>query len=167
MYKINDYVVYKREVCKIIDVNKSYYKGLDYYVLSVLNDETLKLQVPVDNNSIRPLMSKKDITNLIKKIPDIEIISCNDKLLEIEYKNKMKSENVEDLISIIKTTYLRNKKRLDNKKKTALKDNDFFEIAEKYLYTEIAVVFKISYNEAKEYVIGEVSKLGEIDKNDC
>ena len=111
-------------------------------------------------------MSKKDLDDLIKRIPDIEIISCNDKLIEMEYKNKMRSGNKEDLISIIKTTYLRNKERLDNKKRIADKDNNYFETAEKYLYTEISIILNISYKDAKKYVIDEVSKLGEIGVKD-
>jgi len=159
MYKINDYVVYKREVCKIIDIKEKYYKNMDYYILSPINDNSLKIQIPKDNNLIRPLITKKEITELIKKIPSIEIIQVNDKLLETEYKNKMKTETFEDLISIIKTTYLRNKERLENKKKVADIDNKFYLLACSYLYTEVSFSLGITYKEAEDYIIKEVSKL--------
>ena len=38
----------------------------------------------------------------------------------------MQNGTHEDLIKIIKTTYLRNKERLDNNKKTTDKDNYYF-----------------------------------------
>ena len=43
MYKINDYIIYKREVCKVINVLPKYYKNQDYYLLSPLSDNSLTL----------------------------------------------------------------------------------------------------------------------------
>lgn len=155
--KKDEYVVYKREVCKIVDIKRKYLNNLDYYVLEPINDKTLKIQVPVNNSSIKPLMTKEEVENLIKKIPEIKIIETNDKLIEQEYKKCMKTETHEDLIKIIKTTYLRNKERLDNHKKIGDKDSTYFNQAEKYLYTEIAVVLDKSVEETKEYLISRLS----------
>lgn len=80
-------------------------------------------------------------------------------MIENEYKRLIDSGNFEDLIKIIKTTYLRNKERIDNKKKMSDKDNIYFEKAERYLYNEIATVFNMSYEEAKNYVINTVKNL--------
>ena len=42
MFKINDYVVYKRNVCQIIGI-----KDEKYYTLRLIDDNTLKLSVPI------------------------------------------------------------------------------------------------------------------------
>jgi len=158
MFKENEYVIYKREVCIIKEIKEKYVKDLDYFVLSPINDSTLKIQVPINNPSIKPLITKEEIEELIKNIPNIEIIKVDDKLLETEYKKCMKTETHEDLIRIIKTTYLRNKERIDNHKKVGDKDNNYLNLAEKYLYTELSFVLDKTIEETKEYMIERLSK---------
>ena len=159
MYKINDYIIYKREVCKINDILPKCFKDNDYYLLCPLSDDTLTIKVPVDNKEIRSLITKKDIDKIIDKIPNIEPVSSYTKSLEGIYKDLLASGSHEDLIKIIKTTYLRNKERIDNNKKTTDKDNYYFNLAEKYLYQEFQIVLNLTYDEAKNYVINKVEKL--------
>ena len=159
MYKINDYIIYKREVCKINDILPKFFKDNDYYLLSPLSDDTLTIKVPVNNKEIRSLITKKDIDKIINEIPDIEPVNSDTKSLEGIYKDLLASGSHEDLIKIIKTTYLRNKERIDNNKKTTDKDNYYFNLAEKYLYQEFQIVLNLTYDEAKDYVINKVEKL--------
>lgn len=157
MYKIGQYVVYKRDVCKIKAIKEKYIKGNDYYVLSSMDDESLIIHVPVDNsNLLRDLISKKELENIIKSIPDIPIIESEDRLIENEYKKLLYSENHSDLIKIIKTTYLRNQNRLENNKKLSEKDSFYFEKAEKYLYNEFSIILNKSFEETKEYIINKL-----------
>ena len=159
MYNKGEYVVYKRETCQVKDIISKYYKDRDYYLLSSLSDNSLMLKVPVDNNEIREVITRKEVNNIIRKIPKIDIISCDSKGLETAYKKCINSGRHEDLIAIIKTTYLRNKERIDNKKKTTDKDMYYFNLAEKYLYQEFQVALGKDYDETKEYVINNVKKL--------
>ena len=159
MYKINDYIIYKREVCKINDILPKFFKDNDYYLLSPLSDDTLTIKVPVNNKEIRSLITKKDIDKIINEIPDIEPVNSDTKSLEGIYKDLLSSGSHTDLIKIIKTTYLRNKERIDNNKKTTDKDNYYFNLAEKYLYQEFQIVLNLTYDEAKDYVINKVEKL--------
>lgn len=157
MFNTGDFVVYKRDVCKIVNIKN------EYYVLVPITDNSLKISVPVTNKFgfIRNLISKNEIMEIIKKIPNIETIETNDKLIENEYKNLMNTGSHEDLIKIIKTTYLRNKERIDNNKKIGDKDNNYFSLAEKYLYNEFAIVLNMSYDDTKKYVIEQVCKICE------
>ena len=159
MYKINDYIIYKRDVCKILDILPKFFKDNDYYLLSPLSDKTLTIKVPINNKNIRRLITKKELVEIIKKIPDIPIVDSDTKSLENIYKELLASESHEDLVKIIKTTYVRNKERIDNNKKTTDKDNYYFNMAEKYLYQEFQIVLNLSYDETKKYVIDKVSKL--------
>ena len=161
MFKVNDYVVYRGDVCKIVDIHHNALKNQDYYVLVPFNDDSLKIDIPIDNrtNSIRSLITKSQIDELIKDIPNIKVIESSDKLLENEYKNLLNTYSHSDLIKIIKTTYLRNKERTDNKKKVSDRDNSYFNKAEKRLYTEFSIVLNLSFDETKEYIIKEVENI--------
>ena len=123
MYKVNDLLVYKKDVCLVEEIKPKYLRDTDYYVLSPIIDKSLKIQIPTNSSFIRSLITKEEINKIIENIPNIEVIKNDTKKLENEYKELMQSGTHEDLIKIIKTTYLRNKERLDNNKKTTDKDN--------------------------------------------
>ncbi|MBS7021249.1 MAG: hypothetical protein KH135_05265 [Firmicutes bacterium] len=161
MYQVNDYVMYKRDVCKVKEILKDYFKGHDYYCLSPMDDLSLTLKVPVEDkcNNLRPLISKKEVEEIIQQIPHISIVDSQDKFLENEYRKLLNSNQHTDLVKIIKTTYLRNKKREEENKKIGDRDFQYYEKAEKYLYQEFSIVLDLSYDKTKEYVIREVRKL--------
>lgn len=159
MFTIGDYVVYRHEVCKIKDLKKGR-KDINYYTLEPITDSTLKIELPVDfaNKKIKKLITKENAINLIKEIPNIEVINIDNKLLENTYKSLLADETHESLIKIIKTTFLRNQERIESKRKVSDTDDYYFNIAEKYLYNELSIVFNKSYEETKEYIINEVKK---------
>ena len=86
MYNIGDYVVYLKDVCKILDIKKKYMNDTDYYILSPVNDNSLKLNIPVNNHSIRNLITIEKINEIINNILNIKTIECDDKNIEQEYK---------------------------------------------------------------------------------
>lgn len=160
MLKVDDYVVYKKDTCKVKEIKKMNNK--DYYVLIPVSDSSLKINVPVDNPDLKKLMTKEEIEYLIKKMPTIEpIVSDNDKMIECEYKSLLATNDKEDLIKIIKTTYLRNKERLDNNKKIGERDESYLKKAEQYLYNEMSIVLDMSFDDVKDYVINRVMLLEE------
>ena len=142
MHKVGEYVVYRKEVCEIVDVKEKVFKDKDYYVLVPINDKSLKLQVPIDTDSnyLRDLISVSELGKIIKMIPQIEVINVTDKLIENEYKRLMNNGGFEDLIKIIKTTYLRNKNRLENNRKISDKDEQYF-LKQKSIYIQNLVLF--------------------------
>ena len=162
MFDIGEYVVSRRDVCKITEIKKQAYNDMDYYVLVPVSDPSMKMQVPTESNVIRELLTKEEVEEIIEGIPGIPLLEAmygNDKLIGVEYKNALQSGTHEDLVRIIKTTYLRNKERLDNNKKIGDKDDSFLKLAEQYLYNEFAIVLDMSYEEAKDYVIKRVEEL--------
>ena len=152
MYKVNDYVVYKRDVCRVREIKEHYYKDQTYYVLSPIYDESLTIQIPVDTPFIRSLITMEEFDKLIREIPNVKVLDTDSKYIENEYKSLLNSPSHLDLITIIKTSYSRNKERLDNKKKIGDKDKYYFDKAEDYLYNELMIVLNKSYKDTKEYV---------------
>ena len=156
MLKVGDYVIYQEQVCQIKEQKINEFTNLESFILVPVTDSSLKLNVPVNNPNNKNLMTKEEIKNLIALMPSIPLIDIEDKLLENEYKRLYHSGSKEDLIRIIKTTYKRNQDRLNNNKKISEKDNKYFSLAENLLYSEIATVFGISLEEAKEYILANV-----------
>lgn len=161
MYKKGQYVVYRNDVCLIKDIKEDKVKKATYYVMSPLDDETLTIDFPTEDkmNLLRNVISTDEAKELIKKIPEISPLeNINEKNIETKYKEMLKSGSYEDLIKIIKTTYLRNEDRINNKKKISEKDDNFFKLAEKYLYNELSVSLNKSVEEVKDYIFKVVNK---------
>ena len=156
MKKIGDYVIYQKEVYKITEMKENDYTKRMCYTLIPLKDKSLKVTIPIDNQGIHNLMTKEGLNQLIKRIPAIPVIEVDDKLIENEYKKLLSEGKRENLIAIIKTTYLRNQQRKENNKKISEKDNRYFQLAEEYLYTEVSVILNCSIEEAKDYIIKRV-----------
>lgn len=153
MFSENDYVIYYRDICLIKKIEDN------YYYLSPILDSSLVIKIPLNKKDVlKKILSKKEALSLIEKIPSINIIS-DTKNMELSYKMLLRTGNREDLIRIIKTTYLRNEKRVNTHKKTSDRDLEYFYLAEKYLYSELSIVLGLSYDDTKKFVIDEVSKL--------
>ena len=162
MHKVDDYVMYKKDVCKIREIRKNKINGNDYYILVPVDDESLVIETPVDNRMgfIREIISKKNAEKLIEEIPNIEPVNViSNAYIDKVYKELLYKGTYEDLIKIIKTAYLRNDERAKNKKKLSDKDSTYFNKAEKYLYNELSISLGMNYNETKEYVINKVQEL--------
>ncbi len=162
MYKANSYVVYKKDVCKIKEIRKNKLNGIEYYILSPIDDKSLIIDVPTDNKMgyLRKIISKKDAEQLINNIPNIKpLTNIDDKYIERKYKELLASGIHENLIKIIKTTYLRNNERIKNNKKISEKDSNYFHQAEKYLYNELAISLHMDFLETKNYIINKVQEI--------
>ena len=161
MFKEGEYIIYKRDLCKIKKIEK------DYYCLSMIRDESLSIKVPISNklNYLRYPMSKQEANALISEIKNIEPIKTTDKLLETTYKELMKTNDPKDLIKIIKTTYLRNQARINSRKKVGDKDLTFFNQAENLLYDELSYSLNMSYEDCKNYIINNLTNDKELGAN--
>ena len=157
MFEIGDFVVYRRDVCKVISYKEKYFKNIDYYELVPILDNSLKIVVPV-SSELRKVLSKEEAENIIDLIPSVDIIRVDDKLIEGEYKKLLHKGDYMGLVQIIKTTYLRNEDRVNNKRKISEKDDNYFNLAEKYLYSEFSVSLSIPYEDVKNYVINRVKE---------
>lgn len=155
MYKIGDYIVKNGNgVCKVEDLVHLDFDGADkkktYYLLVPVEDTKGRVYVPTDttDTSVRRAMTKKDALELLHKIPEIEEQWIeNDKLREKKYKEVLKNNVPEELVGIIKMTYLRKMKRLEEGKRNAVVDERYFRIAEKTLYTELGFALHMDRDE--------------------
>lgn len=163
MYKVNDIVVYRRDVCKIVGKHRSDFTGEMCYDLVpyLKQDGSVKMQVPVSNKAgnLRDLITEDEIRELIISAPDIRTLENKPANMKSQYAALLKGNNIQDLICIIKTSYGRNKARMEQHKKLASIDDEYLQKAENYLYQEISVALGKTYEEAKAYFEDEVAKL--------
>ena len=157
MFKVNDYVIYKRDVCIILE--EKIISNYEYFVLQSTIDDSLKINIPKNMSSklLRHLNTKKDIEKLISKIKTIPLLDVNSKNIEEDYKSCLRDETLESLIAIIKTSYFRNQRSLAHNKKMTDKDKYYYELAEKFLYNEIAYIYNTTYEDAKKYVLDKLN----------
>lgn len=154
MYKVNDYVICRHNVCKIKSI-----KDKKFYIMTPIDDESLIINIPVNSNFLRNVISSEEAKILIKKIPNISpLTDINEKNVETQYKELLNTDNLENLVKIIKTTYLRNENRINNKKKISDKDDKYFNLAEKYLYNELSISLNETIESIKEYIFKIINK---------
>lgn len=167
MYNINDYIIYSSNgVCKIEDIcTPDFAKelGIDklYYKISpVYKVETI--YIPVDTkNYMRPVITKSEADELISKIPEIseaEFTSLDHRAFAEKYKISIKSHECEDLISLIKTVYMRNQSMINQGKKLGQTNLQYLKNAEDLLYGELAIALEIPVGEVRSYIEARLNK---------
>ncbi len=163
MFKIGEYVVYNKEVCKIIEIRKNIENNADYYILIPISNESLKIEIPTLNfhGHLRSLITKTEANQLLENIQNVDIIISDNRSIEKDYKLLINSGKLEDLMKIMKTNYFKNKEKSDNKKITVIKNSNYYSLAEKYICEEFSVVLGKSYEDVKNYI---VSILNETNK---
>ena len=133
-------------ICKIEDIlylnPQDERNNILYYLMKPIEDKKEKIYVPVSNadSRLRLCMTKKMAWSLIKRIPEIPTAWVNnEKMREQNYKEAVKANEPEALVSIIKMIYQRNQKRLAQGKKCTATDARYFQTAENLLYMELGV----------------------------
>ena len=166
MFVKGEYVVCgNKGVCVVDDVTTLNISGIDkerhYYILKPVYMAGSTVYIPVDTakESMRRILSHEEADRLIESIPQIpRIVIANDKLLEQEYRNCMKTNCCEEWIRIIKTIYQRKQKRMEAGRKVTAVDAKYFRIAEDNLYGELAISLNVEKNEVESYIIREMNK---------
>ena len=146
-YEIGDFV--SKPVIGICKIENILYlnpygekKDKLYYLIKSIEDEKEKIYVPVSNSDsrLRLCLTKEEAWNLIKRIPEIPTAwTNNEKMREQNYKEAVKANSPEALVSIIKMIYQRKQKRLAQGKKCTATDARYFQIAENLLYMELGI----------------------------
>ena len=166
MFKIGDYVAhYKEGVCEVTSIGKLDIscsdKKKEYYTLKPLYDAGGILYTPVENDKrqIREVITSEEAQALIEDMLNIETIGVTDeKRREISYKEALLRNQCRDWVAIIKTSYTRKMKRIASGKKVINVDDKYLNIAEKFLYGELAVALDMPKDEVKGYITDYLKK---------
>lgn len=132
-----------------------------YYLMVPQSDRQDKVYIPVEGGEkrIRSVISEAEAWAIIEKIPDIECIWVpNEKQREQQYKEAIKSCDLEQLVSIIKDMYERKQKRDALGKKNTAMDERLFKLAEEDLYSELAFAIGRNKSEIQQLITDNVKK---------
>lgn len=160
MFQVNENVIYGNHgVCRITDCGKLSISIADkdkmYYTLQPIYQNETVIYAPVDNCRIvmRYVMSKEDVEELIREIPDIETLwVVNERERELQYKTALKSCDCRELVKIIKTIYKRREARIQNGKKVTAIDERYYRMVADQLNGELAFVLNIDKDNVDSYI---------------
>lgn len=167
MFEIGQYVVKANTgVCRISAITTYRVSSDDdddtlYYNLVPENDRRSVLFVPIDSDksNMRRIMTTEEASAFVDSISEIDTAwIASDRLREQYYKDAIKSNKPEALISIIKNLYLRNREREEHGKKSTAIDDRYSHIAETVLYSELSVALGREVSEIRQYVVETIGK---------
>lgn len=166
MFEKGDYIIYGNAgVCRVEGVTTmdiaDVPKDRLYYILYPEGKTERKIFIPVDNpkSVVRKLISKAEAEKLIDEIPEIETLNIvSDKLREEKYKECIRSCDNRELIRIIKTIYLRKKKRMQQGKKATNIDKNYLRFAEEKLYSELSLILGIQKSDMENYITARIQE---------
>lgn len=160
MYQPGDRIIYSSEgVCCVeqigpLDLSEANKDKL-YYTIQPLY-RSGKIFVPVDTKVfMRPIISRQEADDLIRRIPDIEgevYENRNLRMLNEHYQSLLQSHDCEDMLQLIKAVYTKQKENIAMGKKPGLVDERYMKRAEDILYGELAVALDIPRESVLDYI---------------
>ncbi len=166
MYLIDEYVVHTTGgICRVAEIAPLAIPGADknalYYYLMPIRENGSKVFVPVNNESaIRKVCTEEEAWNLIDEIPCIEeLIVENDKMREVSYKAIIKSCDLRQLVSIIKSLMTRKREREEAGKRSTATDDKYLKIAEENLFSELAFAIGRNKLEMRDIIAERIGTL--------
>ena len=160
MYQAGDLIIYSSEgACRVESVGPIDLSGADrdklYYTIQPLYREG-KIFVPVDTGVfMRPVITRQEAQDLIRRIPDIEgevYENRNLRMLNEHYQALLQTHDCEDMLQLIKAVYLKQKGNEAAGKKPGLVDERYMKRAEDILYGELAVALDIPKDGVLDYI---------------
>ncbi len=159
MLSRGDAVVYKcKGLYKVEDIGTLDFSFVDnskqYYTLQSVEDAGDKAYVPAeDETNIRRPVSRDEALELIRRMPDIEVLQVrNEKFREQEYKDCISDYCLENWVKVLKTTYKRTKTRGSI---TSL-DRKYQMLLEHALYSEFSFALGIPAGEMQKFIAEHV-----------
>ncbi len=144
MFSVGEYVVHRSNgICQVTKIaplpEDMGGADKDYYFLLPLNAKGEIFTPAEENNAnIRAVLTKKEAMKLIKEIPDlVDTPIENDKLREAHYKEAIRSNDLKELVKILKTLHTRRNQRFAAGKKSTASEERYCKQAEDSLYNEL------------------------------
>ena len=143
MFLMNNYVITKKGIGKIIDVQD------DYHVELYHSQQQIRIS---EDDIIREIFSQEVIEEMIDRIAYICTFSIdNEKMRKDIYCDAMNEYDEISWVKVIKSTYLKNKqKKAKDFEKRMAKE------AKEFLYGEISILLNIPYKNVEKYIIEKV-----------
>ena len=160
MFQEGEYIIYGSSgACRVERVGVlPYGSGKEErlcYTLIPCRDPGSTIFTPVDNQKVlmRPVMTREEAMELIDQMREISPLWIqNERKREEEYREAVRTCDGRELVRIIKTIYLRRRKRMSEGKKITAADSRYFKLAEDNLFGELAVSLELERDKVKDFI---------------
>ena len=161
---INDKVIYGANgVCEVTDITRMSVSGVEkeYYVLQSLTEGSMCIYVPVDNPNIQELrlaLDRQEAEALIEAMPGYGTLWLdNERRRKEAYQGVIDRADPGELLSLIKTLYLKKQEREAEGKRLYVSDETFMKAAEKLLFKELGNALGIESTAVPDYISQRLS----------
>ena len=161
MFQVNDLIIYGNTgVCRVKAVGplegvSSAKEDRIYYTLEPVYEKGT-IYTPVDSRVfMRQILSPEEAAALIERIPVLlvnPIEASNTRVLSDQYDSFLSTHRCEDLVVLIRTVYMRNKKAEAAGKRPAQTDERYMKRAKELLHGELAAALGIAYEDVEDYI---------------
>lgn len=162
MYQVDDHVVYQSVgVCRIADTcRKDFGDGTEteYFVLETVYGNSMTVYIPTDNyeDVLRPLLTKDELLDLIRTLPDTDSEWIADNATRKEFfQHALQSKDQKELIRMIKMLYTHKQDVENEGKRLAFSDSEAMKESEKLLTNEFAFVLGIEPDQVVPFIIDQ------------
>lgn len=159
-FKVNDMIFYAGTgVCRITDIRPEKF-GRDtrtYYVIQPLTDKKTTVYCPVDADKvrIRRVLSRDEVIELIRSIPDTDTgWITNDSERKERSEAALSSGDCAQLIRLMRSLYLHRSELAAAGRKLHATDERVLKDAEQKLYEEFSYVLDIKPDEVEDFISG-------------
>ncbi|HZK20793.1 MAG TPA: CarD family transcriptional regulator [Oscillospiraceae bacterium] len=160
-HKIDDYVMCKDDVCKIVDIKKMEFSGIDermYYLVEPVGEQRARIYVPVDmkdaDATIRKVLSVDEVKSIIERSENLELSWVEDGKERVNRFDKiLQNGDMAEILWMFNILKERRKELEDEGKKLYVGDTRIFETAEKMITEEFAFVLGIKKDEVESYIL--------------
>lgn len=154
MFEIGEMIIHRDHgLCKIAGIEHVAYVDKDYFVLYPNANESTKIMIPCEmaNSICRRVVSKEECLKVIEEYNLIadEIIKDNKKRKE-EYTKLLHSDNLKDLVYLIKMLDLLFEEKSSLNKVIGTIDSSLYNEARKKLFSEITYVLEFETEKEAE-----------------
>ena len=167
MFQVNDTVVYGSDgICVIEEIAPRTFdhKTQEYYVLRPLYGNQSTIFVPVQNEKLcakmRHLLSEEEIYAIIRGLPGAESVWIeNEALRKQTYTEILRSGDRKNILRLLKTLHLHQKKLRNSGRKFHASDERFMKEAERVLYGEFAHVLHLEPAQVEPMILREIQQV--------
>lgn len=160
MFKKDQIVVYRLNVCRVTDILPDYRNGKDYYELRGVHDTTLVIKTPVTlaNSCARLMISGDEAKKLVDGVITCTDISTDSDTIQKVCDIHLKEGSHKDLLRIIKAHY--NQRQQGDAKPYARwseRDKSAFRNAERVLYRELGAALGKTADAARKTIYEQLT----------
>ncbi|MBO6214486.1 MAG: CarD family transcriptional regulator [Lachnospiraceae bacterium] len=162
-YSVGDYLMHENSgVCEVVEISEKALAGRGseqlYYSLVPVFQKSSKVFTPVEAKvRIRDVKSKKDMQALLEQVPEIEIVEEENNKIRAEiFKEMIDSFDPTVLAKVVKTVYIRKKRRIAAGKKVMSSDERVMQVAGKKLFEEMAFALQKGREEVEAAFFGYI-----------